>query len=396
MEKENFLISRGSPILRPKLKVNKKYLNELFLIISPYKKHIKKQWIHNYKSVFGEKASLSGFLADSLLEKWINLLFEVLETHNMDHHYKKIIQLGHSLAENNTPIEEVILSVHLLEGIIFPIMLKNFQDKQKLGKIIFSNDVLFHHELSCLAIAYFYKYKNRIEHLEKTREDLTHMIIHDLKNPISSIMIASSSLLKDFREKNKIDNIEYIEIINRLGNDLWNMTNNLLDINRIENKKFKIYPTKNRIGKILDETIEFHKPLIEHKNIKLLVHIEDIPEIYIDKDIIKRVIHNLLDNAIKYSPKSSGISINLKKNKNTIVFSISDMGPGINIKDRKRIFEKFAQAEFSKTGVVHGTGLGLAFCKMAMELLKGKIWIKSNQKVGSTFLFSLPVTDKPK
>ena len=348
MKKENILIDKNSLFFIPKLKINQKYLKEFLLTISPYKEQIKKKWINKYKSVFGKQASLKDIQRDKIFSEWIDIFLNVLKIKNINSHYKDMIKIGRSLSKNNTPIEEVILFVHLLEEILFPIMLKNFKDKKKLGKMIFSNDMLFHHELACLTIAYFYKYKSNIDKLEKTREDLTHMIIHDMKNPVSAIMIASSSILKDFKEKNKMDNIKYIEIINKLGNELWNMINNLLDISRIEHKEFKPYLTQNKIEDILEEIVEEHKPVIEQKNIKIFIQKDNLPTIYIDRNLIKRVIHNLLDNAIKYSPKDSEVNIGLTKLKNEIIFSISDKGPGIHKKDKKRIFEKFAQAEFSK------------------------------------------------
>ncbi len=391
---EKILINKGTSLLKFELRGNKKYLDHFLSELLPYKNNIVKMWLKRYESVFAKNASLKKIQRERIFRKWIGLLCDIIENRDMAAHYREMVKLGSYLSENKVPIEEIIFSVHFLEEVIFPIILKVAPDKKKLGNIVFSIDILFHNELACLTIAYFYKYKSHIDNLENMKEDLTHMIIHDMKNPISSIMIASSSLLKNFREKNKIDNVHYIEIINKLGNELWDMTNNLLDISKIENKKFKPDLIQNKMDEILKETIEMHKPVIEQKDIKLFTHIENIPKTYVDMYIIKRVIHNLIDNAIKYSPRGSEINIVLKRVKNKIVFSISDQGPGIHKKDRKRIFDKFTQAEFSKTGVIHGTGLGLTFCKMALELLKGRIWIEDNQKTGSIFLFSLPILNK--
>jgi len=116
-----------------------------------------------------------------------------------------------------------------------------------------------------------------------------------------------------------------------------------------------------------------------------------VPEFSFDKDIIRRVISNLLDNALKFSPEGGTITISSCLEEENVLISIHNTGPEIKKADIEKIFEKFGQAGLAASGKVHGTGLGLTFCKMAVEASGGKISVESD-KDGTTFSFSLPLS----
>ena len=115
---------------------------------------------------------------------------------------------------------------------------------------------------------------------------------------------------------------------------------------------------------------------------------DELPALYIDQEMIERVIINLLDNAIKYSPPGGAITLSTASSNGEVYVRVKDSGPGIPPEAQQLIFDKFARVK--QRNMPHGVGLGLAFCKLAVEAHGGRIWVRSNG-IGSTFTIALPV-----
>jgi len=117
----------------------------------------------------------------------------------------------------------------------------------------------------------------------------------------------------------------------------------------------------------------------------------------VDENMLRRVIVNLVDNAIKYTPNKGTITLTAEQVDNTLHITVSDNGPGVSKKDQTRIFDKFARVDYS-ANAPSGVGLGLAFCKLAVEAHGGKIYVESEGSPGrgSTFHVSIPIVSKPK
>jgi len=140
---------------------------------------------------------------------------------------------------------------------------------------------------------------------------------------------------------------------------------------------------------LADETVKEVLPMAESRKqeVRSLIH-NDVPPVWGDKDMILRVLLNLLENATKFTPAGGKVMVDAKHQDGWITISIEDNGPGIPILERERIFDKFARVRGAhKPG---GLGIGLAFCKMAVEGHGGKIWVESQNNVGTTFFFTLP------
>ena len=134
------------------------------------------------------------------------------------------------------------------------------------------------------------------------------------------------------------------------------------------------------------------QPLALNKEQTLTVQVAaDQPQVFVDGDLILRVLTNLLDNAVKFTVEEGHITVSVEQIGQAVLFTVADTGPGIAPEHHQRIFDRFARLESSE-GVL-GTGLGLAFCKLAVEAHGGRIWVESKVGEGSSFKFTLPVVE---
>ena len=360
-------------------------------ILSPYRETLLKNWGSLYRRHFGQKSRLADAKRRVVFEKWIDLFLEALRMKNLAPHYNAMVEFGRELTDMGISLEEIIFSLHFFEEVSMPFLMKHYPDKKKLTRMVFALDMLFHNELACLSLAYFYRYRSEIARLEKMKDDLTHMIVHDLKNPMNVVSIAADSLIADIRSDGQIRDTQYLEIISNASKNTWQMVNNLLDINKMEQGKFTVRKTRNGMDSLIDEITNGVKPRLEKKRIRISFLKGNVPEFPFDRDIIRRVIGNLLDNALKFSPDRGTVTIASRVENGRAFVSMHNTGPGIRKEDRERIFEKFGQAGLAAKGKIHGTGLGLTFCRMAVEASGGEISVESG-KSGTTFSFYLPVS----
>lgn len=359
-------------------------------VIAPHKKTILENWVQEYHKHFGEDKALKKN-CKPVLEKWLNLLFKALDTGDLKTHYSEMVAFGREIADMEISLEEIIFSLHFLEEVTMPLLIKHYPEKKDMTRVVFALDMLFHNELACLSLAHFNHYRNEIIRLEKMKDNLTHMIIHDIKNPANIVSTAARSLMNEIESVGSINDSQYLGIIAKSAESIWSMINNLLDINRMENGKMAIHKTLHRLDEVLDEGIKDIKPGLDDKNVKIEQSVNKTPPFMFDRDIIKRVITNLLDNALKFSPHGGTITVSIKEEKGEAAVSFRDRGPGIKKDDMERIFEKFGQSGLAAEGKIHGTGLGLTFCRMAIEASGGSIRAESASP-GSVFSFRLPLS----
>ena len=142
----------------------------------------------------------------------------------------------------------------------------------------------------------------------------------------------------------------------------------------------------------MDEVEESVQPALASKQQVFQIQNSDhLQEVWLDEDMIKRVLINLVENANRYSPVESKIDLLIQKLENDVRFTVADNGPGIDQKARDRIFNKFSRLQASS--YPKGIGLGLAFCKLAVEAHAGEIWVESELEKGSQFIFTLPINN---
>jgi two-component system, sensor histidine kinase and response regulator len=223
---------------------------------------------------------------------------------------------------------------------------------------------------------------------EESRDSLMHMIVHDMRSPLTGIMGSLdlfSMLNSDMDEKsNKL-------IAGALSSldKLVGMVNSLLDISRMESGQLELHVVESDLDRIVLEAIELVGDQADSANLLF----DPLPGKFIgnfDPDIIGRVVSNLISNALKFTPQNGEVVIRLDKHESELAFSIVDSGPGIPEKFHKKIFEKFGQADL-KEQRVNSSGIGLAFCKMAIDAHGCEIHVNSEVGKGSEFIFSLPL-----
>ncbi len=220
---------------------------------------------------------------------------------------------------------------------------------------------------------------DRLRQLSKFKEDMTGMIIHDLKNPLSAIVNARTI-------KNETDKLNTIE---QSSHKMLNLVQNILDVFKSENSQFELNKTTIIIDKIIKNALNEVVHLVEQKSINVIINNGTNCKIEADGNIIMRVFINILSNAIKASPNNSIINIKYTYEEGEVKIDISNQGIGIPESEQKIIFEKFKQLK-NDQNKEYSSGLGLAFCKMAIEAHDGKIGVVSKGSIGVTFWFTIP------
>ncbi len=231
---------------------------------------------------------------------------------------------------------------------------------------------------------------SEIKKLRQYQEDSVAMIYHDLRTPIANIISAVDILHSMHLEHNNPGVTSLINILSRSIDRMQRLTSNLLDIKYLEAGQAIVKRKQTSISEMIIEALQTIQLSAESKGQTLEVDIEPgLPELYVDADMIKRVLINLLENASKFTPKEGIIRADARQVDGNILISIHDTGPGIPSDAMQQIFEKFVS--FSSGLQNRSMGIGLAFCRLAVEAHGGKIWAESDPGNGSAFQFILPV-----
>jgi len=231
-----------------------------------------------------------------------------------------------------------------------------------------------------------------LKDVEKQKESFLSMITHELRTPLTPI-IGYCEALERPKIMGKLEEKQY-EAVNKIHANalrLREILSDLLDAHKLEMNKMTFNLARFDVSKTFIDIIANLEIITKQKNIVLSTPVNDKLYLNSDKERIIQILHNLIFNAIDFVTKDTGkIELNVKQDRDFMIFSVSDNGSGIyeNIKDK--LFKKFYQADTSETREHGGTGLGLSICQGLVEGLGGQIWVKNNDDKGSTFYFSIP------
>jgi len=226
---------------------------------------------------------------------------------------------------------------------------------------------------------------------DKQKDEFLDTISHELRTPITAIRAATEILHDDDDIPQEMKKQFLTNIISE-SDRLNRLITKILDLEKFDSGKQKIYVTKNNIYHTISETIKQLQQLIENKNINVdLISEKNIVKAYYDEDRITQVLNNLLSNAIKFCPNQDGnIAIFIKESDTTIEVSVEDNGKGIDENDFEAIFDKFYQSSNQNIRKPVGSGLGLAICKKIIEHHRGKIWAENAKNSGGRITFTIP------
>ncbi len=232
----------------------------------------------------------------------------------------------------------------------------------------------------------------KLQELEHLKDSLTHMIVHDMNNLLLVISGNLQLLNMHYADLLPGKDKEGLSAALTASDDLGQMVSNLLDVNKMEQGVIKLNYEYFDLKNIAEEVIKQMEFYSSSKNINVsLVVGHDIPAISADKGLVKRIIANLIRNALKFSSDNSKVEVKIFFKHDTYEFciQIKDSGPGIAEEYLDKVFEKFFQINVKDAK--KGYGLGLAFCKLAVEAHNGNIWVTSEKGKGCVFTVTLPV-----
>ena len=234
----------------------------------------------------------------------------------------------------------------------------------------------------------------KLRELEKVRDDLMKMIVHDLKSPLTSVLAALEMVLDgDFGAVSEAQR-RALGDAEAKAEDLLALIEDLLEVARIEEASIQLDVQPIAPAALLTEILhEWEMRLAQEEATATMDVADDAPVFHADKGLVKRVLSNLIQNALTHSPRNVTISLRARHDGATdgVLFTVADNGPGIPKEYHEIIFRKFEQAKTPSAPRVRSSGLGLAFCKLAVEAHGGRIWVQSAEGKGSQFHFTLPV-----
>ncbi|MCM2280426.1 MAG: CHASE2 and HATPase_c domain-containing protein [Bdellovibrionaceae bacterium] len=235
-----------------------------------------------------------------------------------------------------------------------------------------------------------YLQKNRLlTQVEELKTNFLSMMSHDLKTPIARIQGMTDIVLKDptpLSERQR----EALQTLEKSSHELLDFVTSILNLGRIESKELRLHLQSKDPNQLIQEIAGKFEYLAKSKNISLMIELEPMFSIKMDVDLIRQVIANLVENAIKYSPEGTRILVSTEEAHGRVVIQVADQGPGILEDEIGQVFSKFYRSKDAKYSNIKGSGLGLYLAKYFVELHKGTISVDSAPGAGSTFTVELP------
>ncbi len=230
---------------------------------------------------------------------------------------------------------------------------------------------------------------DELKELDKAKSEFLSIASHELRTPLTSIKGSLNLMNQGVVGKINDAATSLLKIAETETDRLIRLINDLLDLAKIEARKFPLKKQWTSLNEIIDQTLASMKGFGQPTGVQLISEVVDV-NVYVDKDRIQQVLTNLLSNAIKYSPSNGQVSVICRTDEHQHLYvDVVDQGPGIAPEDQEIIFQKFRQATSQQNPLVKGTGLGLAIAKALVEEHGGEIGIRSAPQRGSTFYFTL-------
>ena len=238
--------------------------------------------------------------------------------------------------------------------------------------------------------------KQELENTIESRDTLYSVIAHDLRSPLGSLKMMNNAILM-MVDKDQVspEVFEMLQMMNKTSEEIFLLLDNLLKWAKNRLKKQNVYKQETDINSLVSSTAEIYIPMATQKG--LTIQLQDMDKElsgFVDIDMIKTVIRNLISNAIKFSFEGGTITIGSKIEGDHVVISVKDSGKGIKKEDQEKLLKQNTHFTSYGTNNEKGSGLGLMLCKDFVEQHDGKLWFESEEGKGSTFFASLKALSK--
>jgi signal transduction histidine kinase/CheY-like chemotaxis protein len=231
--------------------------------------------------------------------------------------------------------------------------------------------------------------------IAQMKNEFVSTVSHELRTPLTSIKGYVDLILDgDAGDVNEIQR-EFLGIVKENSDRLVALINDLLDISRIESGRVHLKIQPMSIGDAIDGTVDSFRAVLEQSGRVVKTRVPaSLPKVAADRDRVGQVLMNFVSNALKYSPGGGDVLVSARRTGDFVSVSVQDHGMGISREDQKQLFTKFYRVDNALTRDIGGTGLGLSICKSVIELLGGRVRVRSRMGEGSTFTFTLPVASR--
>lgn len=290
--------------------------------------------------------------------------------------YDIVSKIDEALASGNSITEkEVEIGDKSLQVFITPVIKENETGKTVIGASILLHDFTIEKKLSNI------------------KEDFTHMVVHEIRAPLTAIKASSELILEGGAEIDKAQEKQMLEIIRQQSKVLLEQIGSILDAAKIEAKSFSVNKELGDIKQVIEDAVTAQTPVAAKKKIMLIRHLDEhLPKLEFDHIRISQTINNLISNSLKFTQEGGTITISANIDHNSIKVSVSDNGIGIPQDEINDLFSKYYQIRKTPRELAKkGTGLGLYIVKGIIESHEGKVWAESEEGKGTTISFTLPI-----
>jgi signal transduction histidine kinase len=227
---------------------------------------------------------------------------------------------------------------------------------------------------------------------ERAKDDMTHMLVHDLKNPITAVIGLIDIVLKDGRTLIGPDLYNLLEVAREESQHLLSLAANILDVRRMQEGKLVLNRRaldSEALVRVLEQALSDVGTVAKERRVTLVAP-EDLPAFPVDQEMLRRILANLVSNAVKHTRRGGRIEILAKLDDDQVELVVRDDGEGIPPEDLERIFRAYERSG-ATASERFDTGMGLSFCKLAVERHGGRIWAESQWGKGASFFFTFPM-----
>jgi two-component system phosphate regulon sensor histidine kinase PhoR len=332
----------------------------------------------------------------ALLLTLANAAYDALIVINDRHQVIAINNSAEALFQQQRPIGRTLIELTGLEEI--DLMVSNalmyqedvFEEQLNIDKRIYRVRSAVIHRDGNQFISLAFQDISELVRLNRARRDMVANISHELRTPIANIRLIIDSLFHEQEKPKRKQSISSLRAIARETDSLLWMAEELLDLSMIESGQAIMRMVAVPVYEMVEEAAERVYDQSAAKEVDIVHDISKKVLALADRDKARRVLINLLHNAVKWSPPGETITVQASSNEDEVVISVLDNGPGVPPDQTERIFERFYQVDASRSGG-EGTGLGLAICRHIVEAHGGRIWAEGNEKRrGGRFHFTLP------